>query len=103
MRDLYPVVQEHLYHPDFLGSFSLKAIVPALIPQLAYDDLEVSEGGTASALLTRYLFEPDRYTEAERVDLRRDLLAYCERDTCVMVVLLARLHQIVNQAGKRQS
>lgn len=103
MQDLYPVVQEHLYHPDFLGSFSLKAIVPALIPQLAYDDLEVSEGGAASALLTRYLFEPARYTEAERVDLRRDLLAYCERDTFVMVVLLARLHQIVNQAGKRQS
>jgi predicted RecB family nuclease len=94
MLDLHPVVQNHLYHPDFLGSFSLKAVVPALIPDLAYDDLKVSEGGTASALLMRYLFEPGGFKEPERATLRRDLLAYCERDTFVMVALLGRLHQL---------
>ena len=94
MRDLHPVVQDHLYHPDFLGSFSLKAVVPALLPQLAYDDLEVQEGGEASALLTRYLFEPGAFATAERANLRRDLLAYCERDTFVMVVLLAKLTKL---------
>jgi predicted RecB family nuclease len=99
MLDLYPVVQQHVYHPDFLGSFSLKSIVPALVPQLAYDDLEVSEGGTASALLTRYLFEPERFTDTEKADLRRDLLAYCERDTFVMVGLLGRLHQLARLEG----
>jgi predicted RecB family nuclease len=100
MLDLYPVVQDHLYHPDFLGSFSLKAVVPALIPELAYDDLEVSEGGEASALLTRYLFEPGAFEAEERVDLRRDLLAYCERDTFVMVALLGRLQQLAGRADR---
>jgi hypothetical protein len=99
MRDLYPVVQEHLYHPDFLGSFSLKSVVPALIPELAYDDLEVKEGGEASALLTRLLFEPARFMPEEREDLRRDLLAYCERDTYVMVALLARLHHLARESS----
>jgi len=94
MLDLHPVVQDHLYHPDFLGSFSLKAVVPALIPALAYDDLEVKEGSEASALLARYLFEPGRFTNDERAGLRRDLLAYCQRDTLVMVALLGRLYQL---------
>ncbi len=99
MLDLHPVVRDHLYHPDFLGSFSLKAIVPALIPELAYDDLEVKEGGEASALLTRYLFAPGALAPAATVNLRRDLLAYCERDTFVMVALLGRLHQLAVRAG----
>lgn len=94
MRDLHPVVQDHLYHPDFLGSFSLKAVVPALIPELAYDDLEINEGNEASALLMRYLFEPARFTQTEKADLRRGLLAYCERDTFVIVGLLGWLQQL---------
>ncbi|MDH4349937.1 MAG: DUF2779 domain-containing protein [Gemmatimonadota bacterium] len=102
MVDLYPVVQNHLYHPDFLGSFSLKAVVRALIPELAHDDLEVSEGGTASALLMRYLLEPGRFTEDERAVLRRDLLAYCGRDTLVMVALLAKLTQLAALSGERE-
>ena len=40
--DLLPVVRNHAYHPDFRGSFSLKSVVPALLPHLAYDDLEVA-------------------------------------------------------------
>jgi hypothetical protein len=100
MLDLHPVVQDHLYHPDFLGRFGLKAVVPALIPELAYDDLEINEGNEASALLARYLFEPGRFTETEKADLRRGLLAYCERDTFVMVALLGRLHQLAGRAGQ---
>jgi hypothetical protein len=100
MLDLHPVVQDHLYHPDFLGSLSLKAVVPALLPQLAYDDLTVREGSEASALLTRYLFEPGRFTEREKADLRRDLLAYCERDTFVMVALLGRLRELARETRR---
>jgi hypothetical protein len=40
------------------------------------------------------LFEPGGFKEPERATLRRDLLAYCERDTFVMVALLGRLHQL---------
>ena len=31
LADPLPVVREHVYHPDFGGSFSLKAVLPALV------------------------------------------------------------------------
>jgi predicted RecB family nuclease len=92
--DLHPVVRDHVYHPDFLGSFSLKAVVPALLPGLGYDDLEVADGNSASALLARHLLQPSAFEGGERADLRRDLLAYCERDTLVLVALLHRLQSM---------
>lgn len=94
LLDLHPVVQDHVYHPDFLGSFSLKAVVPALLPGLGYDDLEVADGDSASALLARYLLQPPAIEDGEREDLRHDLLAYCERDTLVLVALLHRLKSL---------
>src|SRR2546425_7840577 len=39
--DLLPVVRENVYHPDFLGSFSLKYVLHPLVPELTYDDLVI--------------------------------------------------------------
>jgi len=46
--DLLPVVREHCYHPEFHGSFSIKAVLPALVPTANYDDLAISDGASAS-------------------------------------------------------
>jgi len=89
LRDLLPVVRNHVYHPDFLGSFSLKAVLPALVPDLRHDSLEISEGQTASALLHRLLFLGEPAEPAQREALRRALLDYCALDT----LALARLHE----------
>ncbi|MDH3291000.1 MAG: DUF2779 domain-containing protein [Gemmatimonadota bacterium] len=89
--DLYPVVRDHVYHPDFYGSFSLKTVIPALVPELDYDDLGIAEGELASTEIARMLFKPETLSPAERETLRDDLLAYCARDTEVMVALLERL------------
>ena len=51
--DPLPVVREHVYHPDFEGSFSLKTVLPALVPDLGYGDLAIADGDTASRELTR--------------------------------------------------
>lgn len=91
--DLLPVVREHVYHPDFGGSFSLKGVLPALVPGLGYDDLAIRNGGAAMAALAR-LVTDDGMAAADRDVLRRDLLAYCERDTWAMVRLLARLREL---------
>lgn len=88
--DLLPVVREHVYHPAFNGGFSLKVVLPALVPELAYDDLAIAEGGVASAELGRLLYGPGM-PSGEVAKLRRDLLAYCERDTWAMVRLMERL------------
>src|SRR5206468_2269242 len=48
--DLLPVVRRHVYHPAFEGSFSLKAVAPALVDGFGYGDLEhIAGGGEASA------------------------------------------------------
>jgi hypothetical protein len=47
MWDLLPFVRRHVYHPKFRGSFSIKSVLPGLVPEMTYDDMEVSEGGQA--------------------------------------------------------
>ncbi|MEI8226466.1 MAG: DUF2779 domain-containing protein, partial [Bacteroidota bacterium] len=77
--------------PDMNGSYSLKAVLPALIPDLSYSDLNIQEGGTAS--LTYESLYHD--VESDSVRLKRDnLLEYCKMDTLSMVRLMEVL--IVN-------
>ena len=94
LHDLLPVVRDHVYHPDFLGSFSLKAVLPALIPDLSHESLEISEGQTASALLFRLLFLGEPSRAAQRETLRRNLLDYCAMDTLALLRLKERLEQL---------
>jgi hypothetical protein len=84
--DLLPLVRNHVYHPDFRGSFSLKSVAPAMCGS-GYADLEIASGDLASAKLEQLLLDPDRLGEDPDI-LRRQLLAYCERDT----EFLAALH-----------
>ncbi|MFA9412713.1 MAG: hypothetical protein ACERK0_15720 [Deltaproteobacteria bacterium] len=84
----------HIYHPDFRGKFSIKNVVPALLPHLAYDNLDVADGQAASNHLERLLCRPEELTERECADLRAQLCAYCEHDTAVMVELWRVLEQV---------
>jgi len=95
--DLLPLVRNHVYHPDFGGSFSIKRTLPALVPGLSYADLEIREGETATLELMRLLFADDELQAGERVDLRAALLRYCERDTWAMVRMLEQLRGLVAQ------
>ena len=89
--DLLPVVRNNVYHPDFKGSFSLKAILHPMVPELTYDDLVIVDGRVASVEIARLLFVAHKIPEEERDRVRRDLLEYCERDTWATVKLLERL------------
>jgi hypothetical protein len=92
--DLLPMVRDHVYHPDFGGSFGLKRVAPALVRGLHYDDLDVGEGATASNLLETLLLDEAAISARDRAKLRRDLLAYCERDTLATVKVYERLLQL---------
>jgi hypothetical protein len=84
--DLLPQVRDYCYHPDFHGSFSIKSVLPALVPGMSYKDLEVNEGGLASLA---YLEIISPKTTSDRCAKRRaHLLKYCERDTEAMVRLV---------------
>jgi hypothetical protein len=81
--DLHAVLKEHYYHPRFKGSYSIKQVVPALVPGLSYEGLAIQEGGVAAQEYARMVFEVTDWVERERI--KRDLLDYCARDTLAMV------------------
>jgi hypothetical protein len=88
--DLLPVIRNHVYHPEFGGSFGLKSVLPALVPELGYDDLTIADGMTATLELERLLFRTDE--QRDRVD--QELRRYCERDTRGLVELLKHLKHL---------
>jgi len=45
--DLLPIVGDHVYHPAFAGSYSLKAVLSALISEMSYEGTEVANGQDA--------------------------------------------------------
>jgi hypothetical protein len=97
--DLLPIVRENVYHPDFLGSFSLKYVLTPLVPDLTYDDLVIVDGLVASVEIARLLFVAGKIPKAEHDRVRKDLLNYCERDTWAMVRVLAKLRELAYGTG----
>lgn len=88
-KDLQAVIKNHLYHPGFHGSFSLKAVLPALVPDMSYEKLALQEGGHASMAYLRMIDPATPPDEKERI--KRDLLAYCGYDTLAMVKIREEL------------
>jgi hypothetical protein len=73
------------------GSSSIKAVLPALVPELSYATLEVGDGGQAMLAWSR-LVEGTDAAEAER--LRQALWDYCTLDTLGMVKILEKLEAL---------
>jgi predicted RecB family nuclease len=89
MWDLLKVIRRNVYHPAFSGSYSLKSVLPALVPDMSYDDLGVAEGGQAGIAWGR-LIDPATSVE-EKDQLKRALLEYCGQDT----LALARIVEVL--------
>ena len=51
--DFEKIIKNHVYHPTFAGSFSLKTVGPVLVPDIGYDKLGVADGDNASAVYAR--------------------------------------------------
>ena len=84
--DPLPVIRAHVYHLEFCGSYSLKAVLPALVPGMSYDGMEVAEGNEAGLAWEKVVHA--EAGSAERRRLTDALLAYCKQDTLAMVRLL---------------
>ena len=87
--DLLPVIRNHVYHPAFGGSYSLKSVLPALVPSMTYEGMEVTDG-QAAGLAWESLIR-GTVDVAERVRIRQALLDYCGKDTLALVKLLDKL------------
>ena len=93
MVDLAVPFQQKLYYtPEMRGSYSIKKVLPALIPELSYSDLEIQEGGTASLTFLQMV---NGQFIGDVGDTRQALLEYCKLDTLAMVRILQKLYQTV--------
>jgi hypothetical protein len=90
--DLHPVVKQHYYHPDMLGSWSIKDVIRTLPNGFCYEDLEEIQEGTAAS--NAYLEAIDPETSVGRkAYLRERLLEYCRVDTEAMVRIVHFLEE----------
>ncbi len=90
--NLEAVIRDNYYHPSFHGRTSVKATLPALVPEMSYATLNIKDGDSASATLAYMAL--GRYTDEEIESLKKDLLAYCCQDTSAMVKLHERLNKM---------
>jgi predicted RecB family nuclease len=90
--DLLPVVRNHVYHPAFAGSYSLKTVLPALVPEMTYDGMTVSNGqdaGITWSNLVRGTADP-----VEHEMIKKALLDYCKQDTLALAKILIMIRSI---------
>jgi predicted RecB family nuclease len=87
--DLLPVVREHTYHPAYAGSYSIKSVLPALVPEMTYDGMVVANGQAAGLAWKALVHGGLEQNERDRIT--KALLDYCGQDT----LALLRLHEVL--------
>ena len=90
--DLLPIIRNHVYHPAFGGSFSLKSVLPALVPEMTYDGMEVADGQAAGRAWESLVGNDCGEGESQRK--KGALLDYCGQDTLGMVRLVETLQNV---------
>jgi hypothetical protein len=92
IRDLMiPFRRKDIYRWEMGGSYSIKYVLPALVPEMNYKEMEISDGGMASSAWLNML-ALENLEETEKT--RKALLDYCKMDTLAMVSILDKLYEI---------
>jgi hypothetical protein len=93
LHDLMLPFKNKLYYSwQMKGSYSIKTVLPVLVPELSYDGLEVSEGDMAMLAYKRMCESTD---PSEIEGIRKSLLEYCRLDSLGMVKIVERLKEMV--------
>ena len=96
--DLHPIIADHVYHPDFRGSFSIKKVLPALVSDLSYEGLPIRDGEMAVTQFARMARGEIVGDDIETT--RRQLLEYCKVDTLAMVRLHEKLLELASSTHR---
>jgi hypothetical protein len=96
IKDLMtPFQSKDYYVPKMRGSYSIKNVLPALVPEMekAYKDLElVHNGGEAMNVFASL----GSLNDEEKIAYRNALLQYCKLDTLAMVKILQKLRELLS-------
>lgn len=98
--DLKKVIEESVYHPEFLGSYSIKKVAPVLLGQdVSYDHLAVGDGMEAVCKFQELV--QLSHNDPKCIVIRNSLLEYCKQDTLLMVKLHYWLVAQANNSYKK--
>lgn len=84
--DLHPIARQRYYHPSQQGSWSIKMVLPAIAPDLNYDQLDGVQNGGMAMEAYREAISPST-SPARKAEIEAQLMAYCRLDTYAMVRL----------------
>jgi hypothetical protein len=91
LRDVF--AKQHLVHPSFRGSTSIKAVMPVLVPELSYDGLAIKEGTMASEQWWK--MTADDTPAGERAQIAQALRTYCGLDSYAMFAIWRKLQLVI--------
>ena len=89
---MIPFQKKYYYTPAMEGSYSIKYVLPALVPELSYENMQIADGGTAS-LAYESLLTLDDFIKIN--EIKKQLLEYCKLDTLAMVKILEKLESLI--------
>ena len=87
--DMELIVRNNYYDKRFHGRTSIKKILPVMIENMNYDNLNIAEGGSASAHFAYMAM--NMYTQEKEEQIKKELLRYCCQDTLALV----KIHQFL--------
>lgn len=90
-----PFRQMWVYHPRQNGSFSLKEILPALVPEKSYKGLEIKNGAIANRMFLQACESNDPHLKEKTA---KDIQEYCSLDTLSLFLIYKFINaQILSQ------
>ena len=81
-------------HPKFKGSWSLKNVLPVMVPELSYEEMEIGKGD--QAMTAWWAMINGALSDEEPEKTKTALLEYCKLDTWAMVKIWEKLYQLGN-------
>ena len=81
---------------DFFGSASIKYVLPALLPELSYKELAISNGAQAQQIWMQTVLKGKNPEKKDQI--MKDLIKYCGLDTYAMYAIFKYLTSRVSQS-----
>lgn len=90
---MIPFANMWFFDKKMFGSASVKKVLPTLIPELTYKDLDIHDGLFARRIWTQTVLKGENQPQKEKI--MSDLSQYCTLDTYAMVKILEKLQTII--------
>ena len=90
--DQLVIFRNYYKHYAFGSTNSLKSVLPVVVPELDYKELEIQGGGDAQAVWNQMIKEEDNLKKEKMIT---ELKNYCSMDTLAMVKIHNMLQKVI--------